>query len=149
LRTYERDPGKVREWREETFPQVLARALPEGPAIFFAAEACAGKDYQAGTTWLRAARSPWSKAPEERARSPWRPRSARAASCISIPPDEGINAEDFIAFCEVLVADAEPSVFLILDARDMEERQSKTALTAPPHRAGILRNSRDPVDGNL
>jgi Winged helix-turn helix len=53
-RSYERDPEKVRAWKQETFPQIQARAKKEGAAIFFADEASVRTNYHAGTTWAPA-----------------------------------------------------------------------------------------------
>jgi hypothetical protein len=50
-RSYEQDPDKVRTWKQETFPQIQARAKKEDAAIFFADEASVRTNYHAGTTW--------------------------------------------------------------------------------------------------
>jgi len=114
-RAYEQDPGKVREWREETFPEIQARARLEGAAIFFADEASVSTAYHAGTTWAPVGQTPVVK-------GTGRKNSVSMVSAVSPRgelhfeiQDEGINAEDFIAFCEKLINDVDRPVFLILD----------------------------------
>jgi transposase len=113
--SYEQDPEKVRKWKEETFPQIQARAKKEGAAIFFADEASVRTSYHAGTTWAPVGKTPVVS-------GSGRTRSISMASAIS-PRGElhfqvheaGIKQEDFLEFCKMLIADAGRPVFLIMD----------------------------------
>lgn len=114
-KAYEQDPGKVAEWKEETFPQIQARAKKEGAAIFFADEASVRTNYHAGTTWAPAGKTPVVK-------GSGKTRSISMVSAVSPRgelhfeiQEEGIKAENFLAFARRLIADAGRPVFLIMD----------------------------------
>jgi transposase len=114
-RAYERDPEKVDEWKGKVFPQIQARAKKEGAAIFFADEASVRTSYHAGTTWAPAGKTPVVA-------GSGKTRSISMVSAIS-PRGElhfqvhetGIKQEEFLEFCEMLVADVGRPVFLIMD----------------------------------
>lgn len=114
-RAYERDPEKVQEWKEKTFPEIQARAKREGAAIFFADEASIRTNYHAGTTW-----APIGQTPVVAGSGKY--DSISMVSAIS-PRGElhfqvrenGIRKEEFLEFCKILVADVGRPVFLILD----------------------------------
>jgi transposase len=114
-RAYEQDPEKVAEWKEETFPQIQARAKKEGAAIFFADESSVRTDFHAGTTWAPVGRTPVLQGTGKR-------RSISMVSAVSPRgelhfdiQEKGVTADDFLAFCKTLIADAGRPVFLILD----------------------------------
>ena len=114
-RSYERDPEKVRTWKQETFPQIQARAKKEGAAIFFADEASVRTNYHAGTTWAPVGQTPVVAASG-------RTRSISMVSAVSPRGElrfqvyeEGIRKEEFLEFCKMLVEDMKRPVFLILD----------------------------------
>ena len=105
----------MRKWKEETFPQIQARAKKEGAAIFFADEASVRTNYHAGTTWAPVGKTPVVS-------GSGKTRSISMVSAIS-PRGElhfqvhetGIKQEEFLEFCKMLVADAGRPVFLIMD----------------------------------
>lgn len=114
-RAYEQDMAKVSEWKEKTFPEIQARAKKEGAAIFFADESSVRTDFHAGTTWAPVGRTPVLLGTGKR-------RSISMVSAVSPRGElhfdiqqEGIKADDFLAFCKRLVSDAGRPVFLILD----------------------------------
>lgn len=114
-RAYERAPGKVEEWKEETFPKIQARAKKEGASIFFADESSVRTNYHAGTTWAPVGCTPVVK-------GSGRQHSIAMVSAVSARgelhfemQDKGIKSPDFISFCEKLMSDAGRPVFLILD----------------------------------
>src|ERR1700744_281078 len=114
-RSYEQDPERVRAWKEETFPQIQARAKKEGAAIFFADEASVRTNYHAGTTWAPVGKTPVVS-------GSGKTRSISMVSAIS-PRGElhfqvhetGIKQEEFLEFCKMLLADVGRPVFLIMD----------------------------------
>jgi transposase len=114
-RSYEQDPEKVRKWKDETFPQIQARAKKEGAAIFFADEASVRTNYHAGTTWAPVGQTPVVAASGKT-------RSISMVSAVS-PRGElhfqvyevGIRKEEFLEFCKMLVEDMGRPVFIILD----------------------------------
>lgn len=114
-RAYEQDPEKVTEWKEETFPQIQARAKKEGAGIFFADESSVRTDYHAGTTWAPVGRTPVVKGTGKK-------RSISMVSAVSprgelhfAVQDEGIDRYDFLDFSKKLIEDAGRPVFLIMD----------------------------------
>jgi transposase len=135
-RAYEQDPEKVAAWKEEVFPQIQARAKKEGAAIFFADEASVRTNYHAGTTW-----APVGKTPVVTGSG--KTRSISMVSAVS-PRGElhfqvhesGIRQEEFLEFCEMLIADAGRPVFLIMDNSQV-------------HRAKILKEHAAQSNGML
>lgn len=135
-RSYERDPEKVRKWKEETFPQIQARAKKEGAAIFFADEASVRTNYHAGTTWAPVGKTPVVS-------GSGRTRSVSLVSAVSPRGElhfqvyeEGIKKEEFLEFAKMLIADTGRPVFLILDNSQV-------------HRAVILKEYADQSGGML
>jgi transposase len=147
-RAYEQDPQKVADWKDRTFPQIQARAKKEGAAIFFADEASVRTSYHAGTTWAPAGQTPVVA-------GSGRTRSVSMVSAIS-PRGElhfqvhesGIRQEEFLDFCQMLVADVGRPVFLIMDnsqvhrARILKEHAARsngmlTLFFLPPYSPGL------------
>jgi transposase len=135
-RSYEQDPEKVRTWKQETFPQIQARAKKEGAAVFFADEASVRTNYHAGTTW-----APVGKTPTVAGSG--RTRSISMVSAVSPRGElhfqvheEGIRKEEFLEFCKMLIADMGRPVFLILDNSQV-------------HRAKLLKEYIEQSDGML
>jgi transposase len=135
-RSYEQDPEKVRKWKDETFPQIQARAKKEGASIFFADEASVRTNYHAGTTWAPVGKTPVVS-------GSGKTRSISMVSAIS-PRGElhfqvyetGIKQEEFLEFCEMLLEDAGRPVFLIMDNSQV-------------HRAKILKTYAEASNGML
>jgi transposase len=143
-RAYERDPEKVAEWKEKTFPQIQAQAKKAGAAIFFADEASVRTVYHAGTTWAPVGETPVVP-------STGKTRSISMVSAVS-PRGEllfevqqsGIKKEEFLEFCKKLIAEAGRPVYLIVDNSQVHRskilkefiRQSNGMLTVfflPPY----------------
>lgn len=143
-RAYERDPERVAEWKEKTFPKIQAQAKKEGAAIFFADEASVRTVYHAGTTWAPVGETPVVT-------GTGRTRSISMVSAVS-PRGElhfqvhqaGIKKEEFLEFCKTLIAEAGRPVYLIVDNSQVHRskllkefvQQSKGMLTVfflPPY----------------
>lgn len=114
-KAYEQDQEKVAEWKEKTFPEIQARAKKEGAAIFFADESSVRTDFHSGTTWAPVGRTPVVQGTGKR-------RSISMVSAVSARGElhfdiqgKGVTSEDFLGFCENLLADVGRPVFLILD----------------------------------
>jgi transposase len=114
-RAYERDPEKVAEWKEKTFPWIQAQAKKAGAAIFFADEASVRTVYHAGTTWAPVGQTPVVT-------GTGKTRSISMVSAVSPRGEllfdvqqEGIRKEEFLEFCKKLVAEAGRPVYLIVD----------------------------------
>lgn len=135
-RAYERDPEKVKEWKDKTFPEIQARAKREGAAIFFADEASVRTNYHAGTTW-----APIGKTPVVTGSGKY--DSISMVSAVSPRGElhfqineDGTRKAEFLEFCKKLVADVGRPVFLILD-------------NGPVHHAIILKDYVEKSEGML
>lgn len=135
-RAYERDPEKVKEWKDEKFPEIQARAKREGAAIFFADEASVRTNYHAGTTW-----APIGKTPVVLGSGKY--DSISMISAVSPRGElhfqineDGTRKEEFLEFCKKLVADVGRPVFLILD-------------NGPIHHSTILKEYVEKSEGML
>lgn len=114
-RAYQQDPEKVREWKENTYPEIREEATRRGAVIFFADEAGVRTDFHAGTTWAPVGQTPVVKATGEK-------KSIMMVSAIS-PRGElrfhihegSFRATHFIEFCKQLMRDVEREIFLIVD----------------------------------
>jgi hypothetical protein len=53
-RAYQQKPEAVKQWKEESFPEIKKLAKQAGGAkIYFGDEASLRSDYHSGTTWAR------------------------------------------------------------------------------------------------
>jgi transposase len=135
-RSYEQDPEKVTIWKEQTFPQIQARAKKEGAAIFFADEASVRTNYHAGTTWAPVGQTPVvSGSGKTRSISMVSAVSPRGELHFQVY-EEGIRQEEFLDFCKMLIQDAGRPVFLIMDNSQV-------------HRAKLLKNYAAESNGML
>ena len=114
-RAYQQNPEKVREWKENTYPQIRREADERGAAIFFADEASVRTDYHSGTTWAPTGQTPVVTATGDR-------KSIMMVSAVS-PRGElrfhihegSFRATHFIEFCKQLIKGTTSDVFLIVD----------------------------------
>ena len=114
-RAYQQNPELVRRWKQETYPELRARAAAVGATISFADEAGIRTDHHAGTTWAPVGQTPVVVGTGER-------KSVNMISAVS-PRGEihfdvvtgTMNAQGFIDFCKKLLHDTATPVFLIVD----------------------------------
>jgi transposase len=111
----ERDPEKRRKWTEETFPAIKKRADQEGASIYFADEAYARTDHNAGTTWAPVGQTPVVEHLGAR-------EGIGMVSAISTRGElhwmihsESMDSALFIQYLEYLIHDVEGKIFLIAD----------------------------------
>lgn len=114
-RAYQRDPEKVRIWKEQTYPGIRAMAAEAGATIFFADEAAVRTDHHGGSTWAPIGQTPVVTATGDRKSvSMISAISAQGALCFDVFQGT-TNAVVFINFCKKLVQDCPTPVFLIVD----------------------------------
>jgi transposase len=114
-RAYQQNPEKVKEWKEQVYPEIRSEAVRCGAAIFFADEAGVRTDFHSGTTWAPVGETPVVTATGER-------KSIMMISAVS-PRGElrfrihegSFRAAHFIEFCKQLIRDVENRIFLIVD----------------------------------
>ncbi len=114
-RAYQQDPEKVREWKENTYPEIRREADERGAVIFFADEASVRTDFHSGTTWAPIGQTPVVAATGDR-------KKIMMVSAIS-PRGElrfrihegSFRSAHFIEFCKQLPKDSGRDIFLIVD----------------------------------
>lgn len=115
-RAYERDPGAVRRWKEEVYPEVRRRAAATGAEILFWDESGFRLDDQVGRTWGAKGQTPAVAATGKR---------GRVNSAVAVSPSGAFWHDEFDAnldsdmFCELLdrlMATRRRPVILILDS---------------------------------
>lgn len=114
-RAYQQKPEAVKQWKEETYPEIRKEAKKVGATIYFGDEASIRSDYHSGTTWAPIGETPVIRNTGSRF-------SINMISAISPRGElrfktiEGtMNTDAFIGFLKALVQDAEKPIFLILD----------------------------------
>lgn len=129
-RAYQQDPERVRQWKQQTYPEIRARAAEVGAKIFFADEAGVRTDYHAGTTWAPVGETPAVAATGQRV-------SVNMISAVSpggqlhFQVFEGsTNADRFIEYCQALLADTDRPVFLIVDGHSAHKAKKVTDFVA-------------------
>jgi len=114
-RAFECDAQWGRQWSEEEYPRLRARAQKCGATIYFADEASMRSDYHSGTTWAERGDTPVVGATGKRF-------SVNLISAISpegelrwMEVEGNMTAEKFIEFLERMIKDRTTPVFLIVD----------------------------------
>jgi len=115
-RAYERNPEAVREWKEETLPQLQKRAREENMDLFFLDEAGVRGEVAPEATW-----APRGKRPE--VSTPSRRESINAISAIEphgafwFQTYKGpLNAQSFAAFLLSFILTRNKKILLVLDS---------------------------------
>lgn len=135
-RAYQQKPEAVKQWKEESYPQIKKMAKQAGAKIYFGDEASVRSDYHSGTTWAPMGETPVVRTTGSRFSvnmiSAISPRGELRFKAI----DGSLNAESFIDFLKALIKDADNPVFLILDNH-------------PVHHSKRVRQFVDSLDGKL
>ncbi|QFS88243.1 hypothetical protein FIU96_15430 [Marinobacter sp. THAF39] len=135
-RAYQQKPEAVKQWKEETYPEIRKEAKKVGATIYFGDEASIRSDYHSGTTWAPRGETPIIRNTGSRF-------SINLISAIS-PRGElrfktiqgNMNTDAFLGFLKALVQDVDKPVFLILDNH-------------PVHHARRVRDYVESLDGKL
>ncbi len=114
-KAYQQDKSAVKQWLEETYPGLFARAKKLKATIYFADEASFRSDSHRGTTWGKIGETP--VVDEHRGRF--------GINCISAVSAKGqmrfkcfegrMNSEGFIDFLKALLADSRKPIFVVVD----------------------------------
>lgn len=123
---YERDPEAVRQWMEEVYPTIRARAKREKARIYWGDEMGVRSDHQAGRSYAPRGRTPTRLGTGQRF-------GANVLSALTNRGDlafmvfkKKFTASVFLRFLRRLVQQAERKVFLIVDRH-------------PVHRSRVVR----------
>ena len=115
-RAIEQDCERVREWKQEAYPEIAARAKNEGAIIYWGDETAVRHDSNWVTGYSPRAQTPVLECHDSR----W--TTATMVSAISNQgllrfkvQDKPMNQSSFIEFLENLIADEHRKIFLIVD----------------------------------
>jgi transposase len=114
-KSYKRDPKKMKEYLNKTFPGVLEKARRTGAMIYFVDEAAVRSDAHRGTTWGKIGQTPEVADSGDRFSlkliSAVSPRGDMRFNCL-----EGrMNGARFVEFLKKLRADAGRPIIVIAD----------------------------------
>ena len=114
-RAWQQDPSLVERWREQDYPEIVARAKRENALIFFADESGIRSDHHAGRTWAPKGQTPLVKATG--ARFSLNMLSAvNAKGHFRFMTVEGrVTATVFRDFLKRLITGMDRKIFLIVD----------------------------------
>ncbi|WP_326829862.1 IS630 family transposase [Streptosporangium sp. NBC_01810] len=136
VRAYEKNPERVRQWKEEEYPKIRAMAITAGASVFFADEAGVRTDYHSGTTWAPVGNTPIVIGTGSRV-------SANMFSAVNTQGklyfsffEGNLNAEVFIECLKKLLDDIPGKIFLIIDG-------------APAHRSNAAKEFAKSTKGRL
>jgi transposase len=114
-RAYERDPAAIKQWTQQTFPRLRARAKRHGAKIFFLDEAGVRSDQVLGRTWGLRGQTPEVPTSGKR-------QSVSAISAVNARGEfwfeiynERLNATKFIELLSHFMRGRKSPVLLILD----------------------------------
>jgi transposase len=114
-RAAEQDPQAVARWKQQEYPEIVARARTEGAKIWWQDESGIRSDYHSGTTWAPTGRTPVVIATGKRV-SVNMISSVNAAGRLHFRLAEGrLNAAAFIDYLTALLHDTRGKIFLIVD----------------------------------
>ena len=112
----EQDPKVVKKWKEEKFPEILAKAQNNGDELFFLDEAGFRLDDQVGRTWGKRGETPIVKSTGKRGR-------VNSFTAISVTGgfwsemfEQNLNGEIFCDLLDEFMATRKKNVVLIMDS---------------------------------
>lgn len=130
VRAYEQDPVRVKEWKDEQYPRIHARAEAAGATILFCDEAGVRTDHHSGTTWGAVGQTPVVRGTGKRVSlnmiSSVSSRGKLHFSFVS----GNINAQTFIEYLKKLLHDVAGPIFLIVDGHSAHKANLTQAFVA-------------------
>jgi transposase len=122
-RAYERDPGAVRRWLEETYPAIRAEAHAVGAEIQRGDEMGLRSDHQAGRSYGRRRQTPIVLGTGQRFRCNVISTVTNRGRLAFIVFRDGFTTRVFLRFLRRLVRQARRPVFLIVDGHPVHRAQ--------------------------
>eukprot|EP00094_Tigriopus_californicus_P014524 TCALIF_14160-PA protein Name:"Protein of unknown function" AED:0.34 eAED:0.35 QI:0/-1/0/1/-1/1/1/0/315 len=114
-KAFEQKPGQVKQWLEEEYPAIEARAKAEKATIYFGDETGCRSDHQSGKSYAPKGRTPIIKATGKR-------YTVNMISAISnrghlqfMLMEKGFNSEVFKTFLQQMIKYSKRKVFFITD----------------------------------
>jgi transposase len=135
-RAYRQNEESVRDWKQQTYPEIARRARETGAEVYFCDESSARSDHHAGTTWAPVGHTPVVKSTGQRVTVNMI-SAVTPLGALSFDAFEGsCDAAAFIEFLKKLSADAKAPVFVIAD-------------NSPVHHAKIVTEYVNSTDGEV
>lgn len=114
-RAAEQDPDAVARWKQQEYPDIVARARAEGARIWWQDESGVRSDYHSGTTWAPIGQTPVVIATGKRVAVNMI-SSVNARGRLHFRLAEGrLSAAAFIDYLKALLHDVGGRIFLIVD----------------------------------
>lgn len=114
-RLYEQSPAAVKEWLDETYPEIARRAKEEGAEIHWGDETALVNTDVRGRGYAPKGQTPVAYAPGKREKLSMISTVTNQGKTRWMIVDGSFDADRLIEFLEALVKDAPKKVFLILD----------------------------------
>jgi transposase len=132
-KSYKQNPAEVRQWLEETYPAIKARAQAEGAEIHWGDETGVRSCCHTGRGYARRGHTPQMKVPGTRF----------SVNMVSSITNQGkvrfmiysgrMTAALFIVFLSRLIAGAEKKIFLLVDNLKLHDAQAVRTWVAEHH----------------
>ena len=114
-RAFECDPEWGRQWTEEEYPRIRARAARRAATIYFADEAAMSWDYHSGTTWAPKGQTPVVGATGQHMRINLISAISPEGELRWMEVEGSMTAERFVEFLSRLIKGRKKPVFVIVD----------------------------------
>lgn len=132
-RAAEQDPDAVARWKQQDYPEIVARARAEGARIWWQDESGIRSDYHSGTTWAPIGQTPVVTATGKRV-SVNMISSVNARGRLHFRLAEGrLSAAAFIDYLRALLRDVRGKIFLIVDGHPAHKAKKVQEFVASIH----------------
>jgi len=123
-RAWQQDEVLVKQWVDETYPEIKAEAKRVGATIYFADEAGMRSDHHAGTTWAPRGQTPIVKVTGRRFSFNMLSAVGSRGEFRFMVHEGSCTTEVFITFLKRLLTGADKPVFLIVDGHSIHKSKA-------------------------
>lgn len=114
-RAYEQNRAQVKQWMEQTYPQIEAQARSENAEVYWGDETCVKPEAHNRRSYSPRGKTPVVRQPARRFHSSVISAINNRGKMHWMALKEALNAESFIAFLRQLIKHRKRKVFLIVD----------------------------------
>ena len=114
-RAYEQNPQKVKEWMEETYPEIEAKAKAENAEIYWGDETAVNPEAHNRRSYSPKGKTPVVRQPAKRFHSSVISAINNRGKMQWMALKEALNADSFITFLKQLIKHRKRKVYLIVD----------------------------------
>jgi len=138
-RAYEQSPAKVKQWLDQTYPQIKAKAKAENAEIFWADETAVKPEAHTRRSYAPKGQTPVVRQPAKRFHSSVISAINNQGKMHWMALKKALDAETFIDFLKRLIKGRKRKIFLIVDnLRVHHSRIVKQWLEANKHRIEVF-----------